>query len=932
MPTPLTPMLQQYRAMKAEAGDAILLFHLGDFYECFFEDAVTVSRALDLVLTSRDKSAKDPVPMCGVPIRAADGYIARLVEQGFKVAICEQMEDPATARGLVDRAITRIITPGVVTDPANLAARANNFLVALAPAARPGRAGGGAVAAEPATVVGLAALDASTGEFLACELAAGRELADELARLAPREILVPAPVLAAGLPEGVGTGSGEQSWRFEPRPPEAFDPVEGARRLAAVYEVAGVEGLGLGDRPLAVGAAAALLAYVEETQRVLPRHLAPPRPYAPGATMALDEATRRNLEILEGAAGARGDPFRSPALGGTGRRRRAGSLLELLDLSVTPMGGRRIRRWLTYPLTRLAELAPRQARVAAAFERAVERARLREALGRVADLERLTAKAALRQANARELLALARSLAALPAVAEAARPLAPDLAARLDPLPDLAERLLGALADDPPAMLKEGGLIRAGYHPELDELRALHADGTNFIARLEARERDRTGIASLKVGYNKVFGYYIEVTRPNLHLVPADYERRQTLTQAERFVTPELKAYEEKVLSADHRIRELEYELFSGLREAVGAQARRIAAAADLVAELDATAALAEAAARYDYVRPELDEGDTIEIVDGRHPIVERMPLPEPFVPNDTRLDTRRHQILIVTGPNMSGKSTYLRQVALIVLMAQVGSFVPASAARIGLVDRIFSRIGAADDLSRGRSTFMVEMSETAAILRAATPRSLVILDELGRGTSTFDGLSLAWAVAEHLHDDPRLGCKTLFATHYHELTDLARTKPRVQNLTVAVTEWEDRILFLRKIVPGAASRSYGIQVARLAGVPEPVVARAQEVLANLEGDELTDAGLPRIARRQAQTGAGRDGLAQAGEPAGRPSRSPSREAGGRASPREGRAGRRAGEVRLDGRAPARQLGLFGEEPAGEGRPEAAAPPGSGGR
>jgi DNA mismatch repair protein MutS len=826
-------MLRQYQAMKAEAGDALLLFHLGDFYECFFEDAVTVSRALDLVLTSRNKAVEEPVPMCGVPVRAADAYIARLVEQGFKVAVCEQVQDPSEADGLVDRAITRIVTPGIVTDGANLEARANNFLVALSPPLR----GGG-----QASLVGLAALDASTGEFVTCELEVGRELADELARLAPKEVLLPASWVAGGLPEEVQGGAGNPPWRLEPRPPETFDPSEGARRLAVLHGVAGVEGLGLGDRPLAVGAAAALLAYVEETQRVVPRHLAPPRPYTPGTTMALDESTRRSLEVLERASPGRG---------------RAGSLLALLDFTITSMGGRRIRRWLTYPLTRLAELAPRQARVAAAFEAGPARARLRVVLENVADLERLTARAALRQANARDLLALARSLAALPAVAEAAGPFAAELSDRLDPLPDLAARLLGALADDPPAGLKEGGLIRRGYHGELDELRSLRDEGASFIAQLEARERARTGIGSLKVGYNKVFGYYLEVTRPNLHLVPADFERRQTLTQAERFITPELKVYEEKVLSAEARILDLEYALFAELRESVASEAAKIRASADVVAELDAVAALAEAAARYDYVRPALDEGDAIEIVEGRHPIVERMPLPERFVPNDVRLDATRHQILVVTGPNMAGKSTYLRQVALIVLMAQVGSFVPAASARIGLVDRIFSRIGAADDLSRGRSTFMVEMNETASILRSATPRSLVILDELGRGTSTFDGLSLAWAVAEHLHDDPGLGCKTLFATHYHELTDLARTKPRVVNLTVAVTEWGDRILFLRKIVPGVASRSYGIQVARLAGVPAAVIARASEVLANLEGDELTDTGLPRLARRTGRTAAG---------------------------------------------------------------------------
>ncbi|HWP35787.1 MAG TPA: DNA mismatch repair protein MutS, partial [Thermodesulfobacteriota bacterium] len=469
---------------------------------------------------------------------------------------------------------------------------------------------------------------------------------------------------------------------------------------------------------------------------------------------------------------------------------------------------------------------------------------LREALERVADLERLTARASLRQANARDLLTLARSLAALPAVAEAARPVVPDLADRIDPLPELAARLAAALTDDPPAGVREGGMIRDGYHAELDELRALRREGAGFIARLEARERARTGIASLKVGYNKVFGYYIEVSRPNLRLVPPDYERRQTLTQAERFVTPELKAYEEKVLSAEARILDLEYALFVELREAVAAEARRVAATADVVAELDALAAFAEAAARYDYVRPELDEGDVIEIVAGRHPIVERMPLPERFVPNDARLDTTERQILIVTGPNMAGKSTYLRQVALIVLMAQVGSFVPAASARIGLVDRIFCRVGAADELSRGRSTFMVEMSETAAILRSATRRSLVILDELGRGTSTFDGLSLAWAVAEYLHDAPHLGCRTLFATHYHELTALSRLKPRVVNLSVAVAEWEGRVVFLRRIVPGPASRSYGIHVARLAGIPEPVLARAADVLAGLEAGN--GEGLPR--------------------------------------------------------------------------------------
>jgi DNA mismatch repair protein MutS len=829
-------MLRQYQAMKAEAGDALLLFHLGDFYECFFDDAVVVARELDLVLTSRNKQADDPIPMCGVPVRAADGHIARLVERGFKVAICEQVQDPSEADGLVERAITRIVTPGVVTDPANLDARTNNFLLAVAPP--PGR-----WRATPAAL-GLAVLDASTGECLACEVAPGRELADELARLGAREVLVPAAWLEAGLPEELTPGEGRQ-WRVEPRPAEEFEPAAGAARLARLFGLGGVEGLGLGAWPLATAAAAALVAYVEETQRVPPRHVTPPRPYSVGSTMALDDATRRSLEVLEGA----GAPARS---------RTAGSLLGLLDLSVTPMGGRRIRRWLSYPLTRLADLGPRQALVAAAVGAGPGRGRLRAALQAVADLERLTAKAALRQANARDLLALARSLAALPAVVDAARPVAPAIAQRLDPLPDLAARLTRALADDPPAGLKEGGMIREGYHAELDELRALRDQGAGVIAGLEQRERSRTGIPSLKVGYNRVFGYYLEVTKPNLHLVPADFERRQTLASAERFVTPELKRYEERVLSAEARMLDLEYALVVELRDMVAADARRIAGTASLVADLDALSAFAEAAVRYDYVRPELTEDEGLEIRDGRHPVVERMPLGERFVPNDCRLDTTEQQIAIVTGPNMAGKSTYLRQVALIVLMAQVGAFVPARSARIGLVDRIFSRIGAADDLSRGRSTFMVEMSETAAILRCATRRSLVILDELGRGTSTYDGLSLAWAVAEQLHDDPQLGCKTLFATHYHELTDLARTKPRVANYTVAVEEVGDRIVFLRTIVPGAASRSYGIQVARLAGVPEPVLARAREVLANLEGDELTDTGQPRLARRTRKAAAGR--------------------------------------------------------------------------
>ncbi|MGI5864073.1 MAG: DNA mismatch repair protein MutS [Myxococcales bacterium] len=810
-------MMRQYLEVKGQHPDSVLMFRLGDFYEMFFEDALRAAEILQITLTSRAKG-DERIPMCGVPYHAAKGYVAKLVAAGLKVAICDQVEEPGKGNQIVRREVTRVVTPGMIVDDEQLDARANNFLCAVAFGAEGG---------------GLGLLDASTGEFFAAELGSDAALFEEIARTGAREILVPqslasgerAAALSRACPESV----------VNPYADEAFEAARAEAFLNSHFATRGLDGFGLGGMPRAIAAAGAALRYLKETQRSEASHVDRISLHNVAAAMVLDEATRANLEILRTLRDGK----------------RKGSLLGLLDRSVTAMGGRRLARWLSYPLLDLEEIGRRLDAVGELCERAVLREELSALLRDIADLERLTARLSLGQGNARDLRALANSLLRLPEVAakldSCRSALLRGLAAPLRGLTELGALLDRAVALEPPATLKEGGLIRERYDAELDRLVEIATRGKDFLLKLETDERARTGIGSLKVRYNRVFGYYIEVTKANLHLVPADYVRKQTTAGGERFVTEALKKFEEQVLSAEERRYGLEYQLFEKLRGEVVEQAVALRSAADAVASADALQAFARVACAYGYVRPVVDDSGIIDIVEGRHPVVERMLAGEAFVPNDIQLDRTSQQVLVITGPNMAGKSTAMRQVALIVLMAQAGCFVPARRARIGRVDRIFTRVGAADNLARGQSTFMVEMTETSSILHNATGRSLVVLDEIGRGTSTFDGLSIAWAVAEHLHD--KVGARTLFATHYHELVDLAREKPRVKNLTVAVKEWEGRVVFLRKLVAGGASRSYGIEVARLAGLPAEVVARARQILANLERQELDEAGRPTLTR-----------------------------------------------------------------------------------
>jgi DNA mismatch repair protein MutS len=810
----LTPMMRQYLETKEKYPDALLFFRLGDFYEMFFDDAVVASAALQITLTSRAKG-DDKVPMCGVPYHAARGYVARLLEKGFKVAICDQVEEPGKGV-LVRREVTRVVTPGMVLDDQVLDPREASFLGSVVL----GEKGGG-----------LALLDASTGELQCGEVADDGRLLDELRRAGVRELVFPRAADASRA-DALSRGANAPAAR---RDDAEFDrPAEKLRRHLGV---ASLDSFGVGGLTLGLSAAAGALAYLADTQRAVPHHVDRLRRLATDEVLQLDEATRTNLELERTLWGGR----------------KKGTLLSLLDRTVTATGGRRLSEWLRYPLLDPARIGARLEAVEELVGSSVAREDLAGALRSVADLERLLSRLTLGQGNGRDLRALASTLLALPGVSEQlearqARILA-GAGQALRGLEALAEHLDRAVAEEPPVGLKEGGLVRRGYSPELDGIVALAEDGKGTIARLEAVERERTGISSLKVRFNRVFGYYLEVTKSNLHLVPADWERRQTTVGGERFVTPKLKEFEEQVLTAEERRFALEERIFEELRQAVVALAGRIRTAADAVATADALLSLARVAAERGYARPVVDSSEALEIVDGRHPVVEAL-LPDgpaAFVPNDVRVASRSEgdegsgSLLVITGPNMAGKSTVMRQAALIALLAHMGSFVPARRARVGLVDRIFTRVGASDDLARGRSTFMVEMTETAAILHNATRRSLVVLDEIGRGTSTFDGVSIAWAVAEHLHD--QVGCRTLFATHYHELQDLARERPSVRNLTVAVREVGDQVVFLRKLVEGGASRSYGIEVAKLAGLPLEVLARAREILKNLEAMEVDEKG-----------------------------------------------------------------------------------------
>ena len=816
--------MRQWRDAKSRHRDALVFFRVGDFYELFCEDAEEGSRLLGLTLTSRNNGAASRVPLAGVPAKALDEYLERLVDLGKRVAICEQVEDPAEARGIVRREVVETVTPGTVVSDNLLEAGRNNFVVALVP---------GPVAA------GLGALDVSTGEIVVLQVPSD-EVEDELDRLEPRELLVP---------ESCDEWRDAANGRVRTARPDWMFDLETARdELLRRYGVLSLEGFGFesGDDSL-IRAAGALVAYVEDIRPGSAEHLRAPRIQRPDTVMTLDAMTRRNLELVE--------PLR-PHDGGA-------TLLSVLDATTTPMGARLLRAWLLRPLVDRGEIDQRLAGVAELFDNPDTRADLRAALGSIRDLDRLATKVGTGRASPREVLALGLSVRQLPAVARCGdalgTPLLAALCGELDTLEDLDALITDAISDDAPATLAEGGVIREGFSTELDELRTLRDGARDFIAGLQARERERTGIASLKVGYNKVFGYYLEVTNANLARVPEHYIRKQTLTGAERYFTPELKEWEEKVVGAEEKIARLEQNLFLRVRAELALAVARIQEAARRIAALDVLACLAQVAETRGYVQPEVTTDFDIDIAAGRHPVVETMMPREEFIPNDLRLD-EAGRIVILTGPNMAGKSTVLRQAGLIQLMAQVGSFVPADRARLGICDRIFTRVGASDSLARGQSTFMVEMNETAAIIHGATPRSLVLLDEIGRGTSTYDGVSIAWAVTEHLHD--RIGAKAIFATHYHELTRLGDLLPGVKNLNVAVRESGESIVFLRRLEEGGADRSYGIQVARLAGFPPHLTRRAMELLAELEGTHTGgDAGPGGRSLGATAAGVGRDQL-----------------------------------------------------------------------
>jgi DNA mismatch repair protein MutS len=822
--------MRQFHRMKAEHPDALLFFRMGDFYEMFFDDAVAASKALEIALTSRSKDRDgEPVPMCGVPYHAATGYIARLVSQGFRVALCEQMEDPRTAKGVVHREVVRVITPGTQLEASALDAGETSYVLALEPG--------------PASL-GAAWLDATTGEFFAAEWdGPGRfdRLRDEIGATRPREILVRRDAELPG-------------WLVDPSEPEgaiprapvedrSFEAERARRELLAQFGVVSLEAFGCESLPRAVAAAGAALRYVRETQKRDLTHVTGLVTRGSQDVLVIDSVTRRNLELTESLA--------------DGSRR--GTLLDVLDHTRTPMGARLLHDWTLRPLVELERIQDRLDAVEELGFRALERGRLREALGRVQDLDRILGRVTLGTAGPRDLVALGRSVRALPAateaLAECLAPLVRRLVKDVDPPLDLAEAVERTLVDEPPALLREGGVIRDGVDPDLDELRSTSRGGRATIAAIEERERKRTGISNLKVRFNRVFGYYIEVSKSNLGLVPEDYIRKQTIASGERFVTPELKEYEEKVLRADELILEREAALFEALRAGVASAARRVQQTSRATATLDVLVSLAEAATRFDYVKPRLTRGDELSFVEGRHPIMERV-LDDPFVTNDLVMGDEAARLFVLTGPNMGGKSTFLRQIALIVVMAHMGGFVPAREAKLGLVDRVFTRVGASDQILRGRSTFMVEMQETAHILRHASVRSLVLLDEIGRGTATFDGLSIAWAVAEHIARSEG-GPKTVFATHYHELVDLAADIEGVGNLHVSAREWQDTIVFLRKIESGGSDRSFGIQVARLAGLPAGVVVRAQEILHNLESTEFDREGRPRLAHSEQEEAPG---------------------------------------------------------------------------
>lgn len=809
----LTPMMQQYMKIKEQYKDALLFFRLGDFYELFFDDAVIASRELEIALTGRDCGLEERAPMCGVPYHSVEGYIARLIEKGYKIAICEQMQDPEEAKGLVERQVVRVITPGTVLEDSMLEEKNNNYLVSIF---------------KDGQNFGFSIVDVSTGEFYLSQVTgenAQPKLLDELSRVAPREILINQ---SAELDQPLLSILKERCSPFITLYHEwAYSYNSAYQKLIQHFSVHSLEGFGCQHLSYGICAAGALMEYLTETQKNTLRHITRIKPYYLESYMILDAATRRNLELTETIRG----------------KERKGSLLWLLDKTCTAMGGRLIRKWIQQPLIKKEEIEYRLDGVEELYNNAVLLDDLCSMLKRVYDLERLMARISYGTANARDLLALKQSVKNLPEIKKLLEPcksaILKDAHVNLDTLEDIYNLIEESIAEDPPPTIKEGNIIKDGYDAQLDRYRRAMREGKEWIASLEQREREKTGIKNLRVGFNKVFGYYIEVTKSYYDMVPEYYIRKQTLANAERYITPELKEMEDTILGAEEKSIKLEYQIFLSIREEIARHVDRIQATAQIISTLDVLCSLAKVAIENDYVRPQITTDGVISIKEGRHPVVEKTIPGGMFVPNDTYLDKSDHRLMIITGPNMAGKSTYMRQVALIVLMAQIGSFVPAREAKIGLVDRIFTRIGASDDLSAGQSTFMVEMNEVANILHNATPDSLLILDEIGRGTSTFDGLSIAWAVIEYICTQKSLGCKTLFATHYHELTELEGKLPGVKNYRISVKEQGDNIIFLRKIVRGGSDKSFGIQVAKLAGLPEPVIERAKAILSQLEESDI---------------------------------------------------------------------------------------------
>jgi DNA mismatch repair protein MutS len=821
-------MMRQYLHHKERHPNAILLFRMGDFYEMFFEDARKASKILEIALTTRDKNKEESVPMCGFPHHAASGYITRLLSAGERVAVCDQIEDPRTAKGIVRREVTRVLTPGLTEDLGSLRADENHYVVAMVPRG---------------DLIGMAAFDLSTGDLLVTETKLLPLAEQELRRLDPKELLIP-----ENLPDEHDIGSIlDGSFYVHPVEEWMTDRRGCSDALKEIYGVRNLEGFGLSDDSAMTLAAGTVIGYVRQTRPDTPVHIKPLRVYHLGNYMVLDHSTLRNLEIFKSIRDGTAD----------------GTLLRLLDKTCTAMGGRLIRQWIAYPLLDVTDIRRRSETVQALVDETVMRGELRDVLRNIGDLERIAGRISLKSATPRDLVQLKQSAEKIPVLIDILRSLETDIAKRVRKMDDLsyvAHAIEAVLVESPPASMKDGGVIREGYDEELDELRSMSKQGKEWIAGIEARERDATGIPNLKVSYNKVFGYYIEVTKTHQDKVPTHYTRKQTLVNAERYITEDLKEYELKVLNAQEMIVTMEEKIFNLLRTKLVEVIPRIQETAALIATLDVLLSFAELAVSRGYARPEIHSEDEIRIVEGRHPVVECFEQRESYVPNDVLMNRSDQQILIITGPNMAGKSTYMRQTALIVLMAQIGCFVPAREASVGVVDRIFTRIGAADYLAFGQSTFMVEMNETADILHNATERSLVLLDEVGRGTSTFDGLSIAWAVTEYLHDKGETGPRTLFATHYHELVDIARERNRVRNFNIAVRESKDDIVFLRKILPGGASRSYGIQVARLAGIPDAVIVRAREILSNLEKEEIDPAGRPRISKQKGKKRRAQDG------------------------------------------------------------------------